>query len=115
MVKDVLDAYITRNVVQAEFECSCDSEVDTLHTSLFREFLTYMMEDPSQITACTHLLFIAKNIERTGYHATNIAENVYFLVHGKAPADSRLKEDKASFVVVKKKAKVELIKSNSDV
>ncbi len=63
------------------------------YTSIFRELLTYMMEDPRNITACTHLLFIAKNIERIGDHATNIAEMVHFLVHGRHAADQRPKED----------------------
>ena len=60
-----------------------DEELDEMYTSLFRELLTYMIEDPRNITACTHLLFMAKNLERIGDHATNIAETLYFLVHGK--------------------------------
>ena len=59
-----------------------DNQLDTLYTGLFRELLTHMMEDPRSITACSHLLFIAKNIERIGDHATNIAENVWFVVEG---------------------------------
>jgi phosphate transport system protein len=59
-----------------------DNELDTLYDGLFRELLTYMLEDPRSITACTHLLFVAKNIERIGDHATNIAENIWFVVHG---------------------------------
>lgn len=99
MIKNVLDAYITRDAAKAEDVRASDGEVDALHTSLFRELLTYMMEDPRNITACTHLLFIAKNIERIGDHATNIAENVHFLVHGDAPIQARTKEDESSFVV----------------
>ena len=60
-----------------------DEQIDAMYTSLFRELLTYMMEDPRNITACTHLLFCAKNIERIGDHATNIAETVYYIVTGK--------------------------------
>ena len=60
-----------------------DEEIDALYTSLFRELLTYMMEDPRNITFCTHLLFCAKNIERMGDHATNIAETVHYMVDGR--------------------------------
>ena len=70
-----------------------DADLDALYTTLFRELLTYMMEDPRSISACTHLLFIAKNIERSGDHATNIAENVWFVVHGELPGESRPKQD----------------------
>src|SRR6478672_10948373 len=70
-----------------------DAELDTLHTSLFRELLTYMMEDARAITPCTHLLFMAKNLERIGDHATNIAENVWFLVHGEEQLPPREKRD----------------------
>ena len=70
-----------------------DEEVDEMYISLFRELLTYMMEDPRVITPCTHLLFIAKNIERMGDHATNISETIYFLIHGKILADTRPKPD----------------------
>jgi phosphate transport system protein len=100
MIKDVLDAYIARDADKAELVRQRDKELDALHTSIFRELLTYMMEDPRSITACTHLLFIAKNIERIGDHATNIAEVVGFLVHGRAPSDQRVKEDVASFTLV---------------
>jgi phosphate transport system protein len=71
-----------------------------LHTSIFRELLTYMMEDPRNITACTHLLFIAKNIERIGDHATNIAEVVMFIVQGRIPDEERPKSDVASYTVL---------------
>ena len=78
-----------------------DQEVDQLHNSLFRELLTYMMEDPRNITTCAHLLFIAKNIERIGDHVTNIAEHVHMMVHGEAPEPGRPKSDRTSFTVVK--------------
>ena len=100
MIKDVLDAYIARDADKAEVVRHRDKELDALYTSIFRELLTYMMEDPRSITACTHLLFIAKNIERIGDHATNIAEVVVFLVHGRTPTDQRPKEDITSFTVV---------------
>ena len=60
-----------------------DEQIDALYTSLFRELLTYMMEDPRNITACTHLLFMAKNLERIGDHATNIAEEIVYLYEGR--------------------------------
>src|SRR5690606_2070230 len=75
-------------------------EGDELYTRRSRELLTYMMEDPRSITPCTHLLFIAKNIERIGDHATNIAETVYFLVHGKPLEGMRPKGDNSNFAVV---------------
>jgi phosphate transport system protein len=82
MIKDVLDAFAESDVDKALDVWHRDEEVDEMYTSLFRELLTYMMEDPRNITACTHLLFIAKNIERVGDHATNIAETIHFLVEG---------------------------------
>ncbi len=100
MIKTVLDAYLQRDVDLALDVRMRDEDVDALHTSLFRELLTYMMEDPRSISACTHLLFVAKNIERIGDHATNIAENVYFLVHGSMPDDNRPKDDQSSYTVI---------------
>jgi phosphate transport system protein len=81
-VKNVLDAYATRDLAKAQDVCERDQEIDAIYTSLFRELLTYMMEDPRNISMCTHLLFCAKNIERIGDHATNIAETVYYLITG---------------------------------
>ncbi len=82
MIKEVLDAYVERNVDKAMAVWASDREVDDMYTSLFRELLTYMMEDPRSITPCTHLLFIAKHIERVGDHVTNIAEIIHYLVEG---------------------------------
>ncbi|MHA6691229.1 phosphate signaling complex protein PhoU [Devosia sp. A449] len=82
-IKDALDAYASRDAAAAIEVCNRDDEVDAMHTSLFRELLTYMMEDPRNITPCTHLLFCAKNLERIGDHATNIAERAYYLQTGK--------------------------------
>ena len=73
-----------------------DARLDQQYTALFRELLTYMMEDPRNITPCTHLLFMAKNLERIGDHATNIAENVWFLLHGEQPLPPRDKRDETS-------------------
>ena len=99
MIKGALDAYVARDSKLAQDVWNRDEEVDQLHTSLFRELLTYMMEDPRNITPCAHLLFVAKNLERIGDHVTNIAERVVFLVEGKMP-DERQTEDASSFTVV---------------
>ena len=82
-LKAALDAYASRDTARAIEVCSNDSEVDAMHTSLFRELLTYMMEDPRNITQCIHLLFCAKSLERVGDHATNIAEAAYYLGAGR--------------------------------
>ena len=91
MVNDVLDAYIARDVDKAIAVWEADETLDNMYTSLFREALTYMIEDPRSISICTHLLFIAKNIERIGDHVTNISETIYFLVHGDRMRQSRPK------------------------
>jgi phosphate transport system protein len=96
MIKDVLDAYVERDADKALVVWARDEELDEMYTSLFRELLTYMIEDPRNITACTHLLFMAKNIERIGDHATNIAETLYFMVHGTPLAMSRPKRDRTT-------------------
>ena len=84
-LKDVLDAFATRDLAAALAVWERDDEIDAMYTSLFRELLTYMMEDPRNITFCTHLLFCAKNIERIGDHATNIAETLHYLITGAVP------------------------------
>ena len=99
-LKDVLDAYASRSVERLGFVRDRDDQIDAMYTSLFRELLTYMMEDPRNITACTHLLFCAKNIERIGDHATNIAETVYYVVTGDQMPPDRPKEDKSHRVVL---------------
>ena len=100
LLKDVLDAYVERDTVKALSVWRRDEELDEMYAGLFRELLTYMMEDPRNITPCTHLLFIAKNIERIGDHATNIAETVHFLVEGGSFREHRPKGDNSSFTVV---------------
>jgi phosphate transport system protein len=100
MIKDVIDAYLERSVEKARDVWRRDTDVDAIYNSLFRELLTYMMEDPRNITPCTHLLFIAKNIERMGDHATNIAELVEFLVTGTRVGEERPKQDRTAFAVV---------------
>jgi phosphate transport system protein len=99
MLRDVLDAYRRSDADAAVEVWKRDVQLDTLYTAMFRELLTYMMEDPRNITPCTHLLFMAKNIERIGDHATNIAENVYFLVHARPLVEERRKGDHTSTVV----------------
>jgi len=96
----VLDAYAERDADKAEDVRQSDQEVDALHTSLFREVLTYMMEDPRNITSCTHLLFMAKNIERMGDIATNIADNIHFRVTGETLEGARPKGADAAFTVL---------------
>ncbi|WP_340251244.1 phosphate signaling complex protein PhoU [Roseobacter sp. HKCC-CH-9208] len=93
MLKDVLDAYIQRDLGLAEDVRERDLEIDQIYSALFREYLTFMMEDPRSITACMHLHFMAKNIERMGDHVTSIAEQVVYLVTGSMPEDIRPKQD----------------------
>jgi len=100
IIKDTLDAYIERDAERAVDVWNRDEEVDEMYTSLFREILTYMMEDPRNISAGTHLIFIAKNIERMGDHATNVAETIHFLVTGRRMEGGRPKGDASSFAVV---------------
>jgi len=100
IIKDVLDAYAKHDANRAIDVWHRDEEVDEMYTALFRELLTYMMEDPRNITPCTHLLFIAKNIERIGDHATNIAETTHYLSTGKRIGGGRPKGDLSSFQVV---------------
>ena len=90
-LKDVLDAFADDDVAKAHDVWQRDEEIDQVYTGLFRELLTYMMEDPRTITACTHLMFIAKNIERAGDHVTNIAELVSFRITGQTFAEARPK------------------------
>ena len=100
MIKDVLDAYVAHDIHTADDVRRRDEEVDQVHNALFRELLTYMMEDPRNITPCMHLLFIAKNVERMGDHATGIAEQVYYMIHGSMPEDDRPKKDATSYTYV---------------
>jgi len=90
-LKDVLDAFADDDVAKARDVWDRDEEIDQVYTGLFRELLTYMMEDPRTITACTHLMFMAKNIERAGDHVTNIAELVSFRSTGQSFAEARRK------------------------
>ncbi len=96
ILSDALKAYADSDAELAMKVRDADAELDSQYTSYFRELLTYMMEDPRTIGSCTHLLFMAKNIERIGDHATNIAENTYFVVHGELPKGERKKDDHTS-------------------
>ena len=95
-LKEVLDAYAARDEQRAIAVRENDDQIDAMYTSIFRELLTYMMEDPRNITACTHLLFTAKNIERIGDHATNIAETIYYIKTGEQMEAERPKDDRTT-------------------
>jgi len=99
-LKNILDAFGRSDADLAMEVWRSDEELDALYNSIFRELLTYMMEDPRNIGLCTHLLFGAKNMERIGDHATNIAENVYYLVHGRTLAEGRPKKDTTSMLAI---------------
>jgi phosphate transport system protein len=99
-LKEVLDAYANRDVAKALEVWKGDETVDAMCTSIFRELLTYMMEDPRNITFCIHIMFCAKNIERMGDHATNIAETVYFMIEGKPIIEQRPKGDTTAFAAL---------------
>jgi phosphate transport system protein len=99
-LKQVLDSYAGRDLQKALAVWNGDEEIDAMCTSVFRELLTYMMEDPRNITYCIHLMFCAKNIERMGDHATNIAETVYYMIEGRTIPDPRPKGDTTSFAAL---------------
>jgi phosphate transport system protein len=100
-LKSIIDALGDNDADKAVEVWRSDQVVDDIYNALFRELITYMMEDPRNITPCTHLLFIAKNLERIGDHATNIAENLYYAVRGESLPDSRPKGDTSAFAVVR--------------
>jgi phosphate transport system protein len=105
MINEVLDAFIERDAAKALAVWQRDEQIDELYNSLFRELLTYMMESPSAITPCTHLLFVAKNIERIGDHVTNIAEIVHYVARGEMIDAARPKSDNTAFAVAGAPAK----------
>jgi phosphate transport system protein len=96
-IRQVLDGYADRKLDLALAVWNGDEEIDLICTALFRELLTYMMEDARNITYCIHLMFCAKNIERMGDHATNIAETVYYVLEGRVITQPRPKGDTTSF------------------
>jgi phosphate transport system protein len=99
-LRQVLDSYANRQLELALAVWNGDEEIDYTCTSLFRELLTYMLEDARNITSCLHLMFCAKNIERMGDHATNIAETVYYIIEGNALAEQRPKGDTTRFAAL---------------
>jgi phosphate transport system protein len=101
-LKQVLDSYAEHDIAKAMNVWRSDEEIDAICTSLFRELLTYMMEEPRNITFCIHLMFCAKNIERMGDHATNIAETVYFMIEGRPITDERPKGNTLAALVAEK-------------
>ncbi|WP_428483600.1 phosphate signaling complex protein PhoU [Rhodopila sp.] len=102
-LKSIIDAMSTDDTDKAIEVWRSDRVVDDIYNALFRELITYMMEDPRNITPCTHLLFIAKNLERIGDHATNVAETVYYSVVGEVLPDTRPKGDTSAYAVVRAK------------
>ena len=100
-LKLIIDALGDNDAEKAMEVWRSDQVVDDIYNAIFRELITYMMEDPRNITPCTHLLFIAKNLERIGDHATNIAENLYYAVKGETLPDSRPKGDMSAYAVIR--------------
>jgi phosphate transport system protein len=100
ILKEVLDAISRRDADTAKIAWGRDSEVDEMYTSVFRELLTYMMEDPRNISFCTHLLFCAKNVERIGDHTTNIAETIHYLATGETLTAERPKNDASNYSTI---------------
>jgi phosphate transport system protein len=100
-LKSIIDALGDNDTEKATEVWRSDQVVDDIYNALFRELVTYMMEDPRNITPCTHLLFIAKNLERIGDHATNIAENLYYAVKGESLPDTRPKGDTSAYAVIR--------------
>ena len=99
-VKGVVDSYVARDAEALRELRNRDEKIDIKYTAVFRELLTYMMEDPRNITACTHLLFCAKNLERIGDHVTNIAENAYYTVTGEQLPAQRPKQDETAIAAL---------------
>ena len=100
-LKLIVDAFGENDEHKAMQVWRSDQAVDDIYNAIFRELVTYMMEDPRNITPCTHLLFIAKNLERIGDHATNIAETIYYTVTGEVLPESRPKGDASAYAVVR--------------
>jgi phosphate transport system protein len=100
-LKLVIDAVGEADAEKANQVWRSDQAIDDLYNGLFRELITYMMEDPRQITPCTHLLFIAKNLERIGDHATNVAETMYYAITGEVLPDARPKGDTSAYAVIR--------------
>lgn len=99
-ITESLDAFIQRDAEKAYEIILGDKEIDQMYTSIFREFLTHMLEDPRNISAAMHYLFIAKNLERMGDHATSVAEQTMYMVTGSMPDDTRPKDDRTAYASV---------------
>jgi phosphate transport system protein len=102
-LKTIIDAIGSSDTAKAVEVWRSDRVVDDIYNALFRELITYMMEDPRNITPCTHLLFIAKNLERIGDHTTNIAETIYYAVEGEVLPDMRPKGDSSAYAIIRPK------------
>jgi phosphate transport system protein len=102
-LKGAMDALVNEDAARADEVWAADQPVDEVYNGIFREMLTFMMEDPRNITAATHLLFVAKNLERIGDHATNIAETIYYAVEGEVIPDVRPKGDTSAYAIVRPK------------
>lgn len=100
-LKGAIDALVNDDIARADEVWNADQPVDDIYNGIFRELLTFMMEDPRNITAATHLLFVAKNLERIGDHATNIAERVHYAISGQILPDERPKSDSSAYAVVR--------------
>jgi phosphate transport system protein len=100
-LKSIIDALGDNDAEKAVEVWRSDQVIDDIYNAIFRELITYMMEDPRNITPCTHLLFIAKNLERIGDHATNVAENLYYAVKGETLPESRPKGDTSAYAVIR--------------
>jgi phosphate transport system protein len=100
-LKGAMDALVNNDAARADEVWAADEPVDEVYNGIFREMLTFMMEDPRNITAAAHLLFVAKNLERIGDHATNIAETVHYAVSGDSLPDDRPKADSSAFAVIR--------------
>jgi phosphate transport system protein len=102
-LKSTIDAVGEGDAGKAVEVWRSDQVIDDIYNAIFRELITYMMEDPRNITPCTHLLFIAKNLERIGDHATNVAETVYYAVKGETLPETRPKGDMSAYAIVRPK------------
>ena len=100
-LKSVIDAFGENDPARAEEVWRSDGAIDDMYNAIFRELITYMMEDPRNIGGCTHLLFIAKNLERIGDHATNIAETIHYAVTGQSLPDTRPKGSSTAYAVIR--------------
>ncbi len=100
-LRAAMDAFVNNDAEAAQRVWEADEPIDAIYNGIFRELLTFMMEDPRNITAATHMLFIAKNLERIGDHTTNIAERIFYAVRGDSLPDDRPKADQSAFAVVR--------------